>query len=43
MTGSVSVYFIWLESWINIEKEDFEPPDLTGLKNEEEKKDATSK
>jgi hypothetical protein len=32
-----------LESWINIEKGDFEPPGLTGLKTEGERKDATSK
>ena len=41
--GSVSIYFIRLESWINIEREDYEPPDLAGLETEEEKKEATSK
>jgi hypothetical protein len=40
---SVTVYFMKLESWINIEREDYEPPDLSGFETEEEQKEATSK
>jgi len=41
--GSVAIYFSRLESWINIEREDFEPPDLTSLETENEKQEAFSK
>ncbi|KAE9382252.1 hypothetical protein N431DRAFT_425683 [Stipitochalara longipes BDJ] len=41
--GSVAIYFARLESWINIEREDYEPPDLKGLETEEEKQSAISK
>jgi len=41
--GNVTIYFSRLESWINIEREDYEPPDLTGLETEDEKQDALSK
>lgn len=33
----VELYFARLESWIKIEREDFEPPDLSGLHTEEKR------
>ncbi|PMD32557.1 hypothetical protein L207DRAFT_518480 [Hyaloscypha variabilis F] len=41
--GSVAIIFARLESWINIEREDYEPPDLTSLETEEEKREAREK
>jgi len=41
--GSITVYIIRSESCVNVQREDYQPPDLTGLETDEEREEATLK